>query len=225
MAILSIETSSKVCSIAIHEAGELLGLQTLFTEKSSSGLLTPIIRQLLDNCNLKVSDLQAIAVSKGPGSYTGLRIEVSTAKGLCTALDLPLIAVDTLKAMAFQVSNILDKKLLICPLIDARRMEVYCSVFTNNLECVEEVSAKIIEHNSFAELLSNNSVVFIGDGATKCKDILSQNTNALFLDENILPSATTIGKLAYDQYLKNDFENLVTFEPFYLKDFIGTVPR
>lgn len=203
----------------------MLANQTLFTEKSSSGMLTPIIRQILENNNLSPNDLEAVAVAMGPGSYTGLRIAVSTAKGLCVAIDKPLIAVNTLEAMAWQVKNYFSEAFLLCPMLDARRMEVYCAVYDIHMNCLEETNAKIIDNNSFSELLEQKNVVFFGDGAEKCQSALSESKNAVFLNETIWPSATTVGYLANECFLKGKFENLVTFEPFYLKDFIGTVPK
>jgi tRNA threonylcarbamoyladenosine biosynthesis protein TsaB len=223
MPILSIETSSKVCSVAIHHDGKLLANQTIFTEKASSGMLTPIIRQVLDNNNLKPKDLDAVAVAMGPGSYTGLRIAVSTAKGLCMACEKPLIAINTLEAMALQVKNYFPEKTLFCPMLDARRMEVYCAVYDKNMNCVEATNAKVIDESSFTELLRQNNVVFFGEGAEKCKETLAHNKNVHFLNETVWPSATTVGYLAYEKFEKGIFENLVTFEPFYLKDFIGTI--
>jgi tRNA threonylcarbamoyladenosine biosynthesis protein TsaB len=222
MAILSIETSSKVCSVAVHEQGIEVANFTLFTEKSSSSLLTPIIRQILENLNIKPVELEAIAVAKGPGSYTGLRIGVSTAKGLCLALEKPLIAINTLQAMALQVKGIYNQNHLICPMLDARRMEVYCAFYDNNNTEIEPTSAKIINENSFAELLEIKNVVFLGDGADKCKNILSANKNAVFHVMPISPNANTLGVLGWESFKKQQFENLVTFEPFYLKEFVGT---
>jgi tRNA threonylcarbamoyladenosine biosynthesis protein TsaB len=221
--ILSIETSQKVCSAAIHKNGEIIASQALFNEKSASGLLTPIIEQLLKNCNLKPADLLAVAVAKGPGSYTGLRIAVSTAKGLCFAIDKPLIAVNTLEAMALQINNYFPNDYLFCPMLDARRMEVYCAIYSHQMEVLEDTNAKVIDESSFSELLSEKSVVFFGDGAAKCNETLGNNSNAIFLENQIFPSAETVGKLAFKSYKKGQFENLVTFEPFYLKDFIGNV--
>jgi tRNA threonylcarbamoyladenosine biosynthesis protein TsaB len=225
MPILSIETSSKVCSVALHHNGTLLANQTIFTEKSSSGMLTPMIRQIIENNGLKPIDLDAVAVAKGPGSYTGLRIAVSTAKGLCMAIDKPLIAINTLEAMALQVSSYFSEGYYLCPMLDARRMEVYCAVYDNDMGCIEQTNAKIIDEVSFSELLEVKNVVFFGDGAQKCKASLSSKKNAIFLNEMIWPSAITVGYLAQQCFDQGKFENLVTFEPFYLKDFIGTVPK
>lgn len=219
--ILSIETSQKVCSVAIHKNQELLINTTLFSDKSASGQLVPIIEQSLLNCQLKTNNLNAIAVAKGPGSYTGLRIAVSTAKGLCLAIDTPLIAIDTLKAMAKQVVEYFPKEYLFCPMLDARRMEVYCSIFDSELNVVLDTNAKIIEEHTFSQLLTEKTVVFFGDGAEKSKAILGKNTNAIYLESKFFPSASTVGDLALCKYEKGEFENLVTFEPYYLKEFVG----
>jgi tRNA threonylcarbamoyladenosine biosynthesis protein TsaB len=221
--ILSIETSQKVCSVAIHKNQELLINTTIFSDKSASGQLVPIIEQSLLNCQLKPNNLNAIAVAKGPGSYTGLRIAVSTAKGLCLAIDKPLIAINTLMAMAKQVVPFFPKNHLFCPMLDARRMEVYCAVFDSELNIVQITTAKIIDENSFVELLAENNVVFFGDGADKSMVILGKNRNAIFLDSKIYPSANQIGELAINKYEKGEYENLVTFEPYYLKEFVGNV--
>jgi tRNA threonylcarbamoyladenosine biosynthesis protein TsaB len=149
---------------------------------------------------------------------------VSTAKGFCFALDKPLVAVNTLEAMAYQVKDFYDENYLICPMIDARRMEVYCQVFDNETNTVLEIEAKIIDEESFSEILNENKIVFIGDGAVKCREKITHK-NAIFLNIEITPSAKTIGILATNLYEKSLFENVVTFEPFYLKDFVGTQPK
>ena len=217
--ILSIETSTHVCSVALHEDAQLIGVYELFTEKSHASAITLLIDQLLHNAGFQLADVSAVAVSKGPGSYTGLRIGVATAKGLCYALDKPLLSVSTLQAMAYGVSKQYPiKDFLFCPMLDARRMEVYCEVFTSELESVLSVDARIIEEHSFDELLASNRVVFFGNGAAKCKPLLSHQPTALFADD-VYPSAKYTGVLAHQHYLKNMFENIAYFEPFYLKEF------
>lgn len=223
--ILSIEASQKVCSVAIHNNDKLVASNSIFTEKAASSLLTPQIEQILYNCQLKPADLEAVAVAKGPGSYTGLRIAVSTAKGLCLAIDKPLIAINTLQAMAAQVVDFFSEKYLFCPMLDARRMEIFCAILNKNLEFIEKTQAKVIDELSFSELLVDKSVVFFGDGAEKCKHFFGDKVNAHFLEKNIFPTSETIGKLAFEKYKTAEFENLVTFEPFYLKEFVGTVPK
>ena len=215
--ILSIDSATRSGSVALHKDGQLIGLQQYNIDKSHSSLLHVIIDQLIQNCGLSKSDLDAIAISAGPGSYTGLRIGVSSAKGFCFALDKPLIAVNTLEAMAKQVFNINTEKVLLCPMIDARRSEVYGMIFDHNLTIIEETEAIIVDEHSFDKYLQENRIIFFGDGSGKCKTILN-NENAVFLD-NIVPSAKEIGELATQKYLKEDFENLAYYEPFYLKEF------
>ena len=219
--ILSIDTSTKVCSVALHREGKLLAINELYTEKSHSGMLTTLCDNVVKYTGFSLKDLDAIAVAKGPGSYTGLRIGVSTAKGFCFALDKPLIAINTLEAMAYQLKDFYDETHLLCPMIDARRMEVYCQVMNNQMNTILETEAKIIDGLSFSELLSEKKIVFFGDGAAKCQAKITHK-NAVFLHTEIHPSAKTVGLLATNLYEKSLFENVVTFEPFYLKDFVGT---
>jgi tRNA threonylcarbamoyladenosine biosynthesis protein TsaB len=222
--ILSIDTSTQSCSIALHNNGELLALSSLFVEKSHSSMLTILIENTLKNAGLAIHELDAIAVAKGPGSYTGLRIGVSTAKGLCLALEKPLIAINSLEAMALQLNGLYDNTHLLCPMIDARRLEVYCLIADNLQNTIENTQAKIIDEQSFLEHLEHKKMIFFGDGAKKCSKIITHK-NAFFPNISIHPSAETIGKMATTKYTNQAFENLVTFEPFYLKEFIGTQPK
>lgn len=225
--ILSIETSTKACSAAIHQDGKLLSVSELYNEKSSSGMLTTLIEHVVKTASLTLQDIDGIAVAKGPGSYTGLRIGVSTAKGLCFTLEKPLIAINTLEAMAYQLSIInYQSSTLICPMLDARRMEVYCAVYkADTLEIVESTQAKIIDETSFADLLENHQIIFFGDGAEKCRTTLGGNPNAIFLNHTVFPSAKSIGALATRAFEQQQFENVADFEPFYLKEFVGTTPK
>ena len=222
--ILSIDTSTKVCSVALHSDGKLLAISELYTEKSHSGMLTTLCENVVRYAGFSLNDLDAFAVAKGPGSYTGLRIGVSTAKGFCFALDKPLIAVNTLEAMAYQLKDFYDETHLLCPMIDARRMEVYCQILDNQMNVISETEAKIINDSSFSKILNEKKIVFFGDGATKCRAEISHK-NAVFLNTEIHPSAKTVGLVATKSYEKSLFENVVTFEPFYLKDFVGTQPK
>lgn len=188
-------------------------------------MLTTLIQQAVEHAGFALSELDAVAVAKGPGSYTGLRIAVSTAKGLCFALDKPLLAVNTLEALALQVCGFCADDLLFCPMLDARRMEVYCAVFDLALQYVEPTQAKIIDSESFAELLENRKVVFFGDGAAKCRAVLQTYGNAIFLPIDLYPSAKTVGQLAAGLFEKQQFEEIETFEPYYLKEFMTTVPK
>lgn len=222
--ILSIETSTTVCSVCISVDGVPLVYQKMFLEKSHSSLLTVIIDQLMKQVDLSMNDLDAIAVSKGPGSYTGLRIGVSTAKGLCYALDKPLIAVNTLLAMAHEINQVNHSKLLLCPMIDARRMEVYTAIFNHKLNQIEATNAKVLDGDSFQGTLEQGQALFFGNGADKFKEFRSEEANIVLI-ENISPSASSIGSLAFDAYQRNEFEDLAYFEPYYLKDFIATKPK
>ncbi|MFN8353865.1 MAG: tRNA (adenosine(37)-N6)-threonylcarbamoyltransferase complex dimerization subunit type 1 TsaB [Spirosomataceae bacterium] len=221
MLILSIDTSTKVCSVALHQQGQLLASYELYTEKSHSGMLTSLIQQAVAHTGHELQQLDAIAVAKGPGSYTGLRIGVSTAKGLCFALDKPLLAVNTLEAMAWQLKGLYASAWL-CPMLDARRMEVYCAVYDAQGNVVSPTEAKIINEQSFEELLSKNRVIFFGEGAAKCKAMLAHQAHAVFPETGVTPSAKTVGLLAAQAFHNQQFEDVVSFEPFYLKEFVST---
>lgn len=217
--ILSIETSTKAFSVALHEDNNLLADFEMLVEKSHSRVITLAIEQLFVLAKRKMTELKAVAVSKGPGSYTGLRIGVSTAKGLCFAQDIPLIAVNTLEAMAYEV-NRFNPGFWVCPMIDARRMEVYCSIFDNENRVIRHTEAKILQEDSFKDLLDTKPIFFCGDGSVKAKTLFI-NSNAYFID-NLYPSAKNIGFLATDLFNTGQFEDVAYFEPFYLKDFIST---
>lgn len=215
--ILSIETATNNCSVALHENGILVQFRENNQPNSHGRLIVEMIESLFTDAGIKVKELKAVAVSKGPGSYTGLRIGVSTAKGISFGLGIPLIAVDTLKALAKQsVSENLSESSLIVPMIDARRMEVYTAIYDRSLNIILPLSPVIVEENIFEKHLENCKVIFVGDGVNKLKAIL-KHPNAIFLDnEN---SAKTIGELAFTKYLNGEFEDLAYFEPNYLKDF------
>lgn len=222
--ILQIETATPVCSVALSVNGETIVLKELAGQNIHASNLTLFIDEVLQMAQLNYAQLDAIAVSKGPGSYTGLRIGVSTAKGLCFALDKPLIAIGTLQMMA---SGFLQQHPnyggLICPMIDARRMEVFTAVYNNKLKSLEAVNAKIIDDKSFILELDNNFVTFIGDGAAKCAPVLT-HPNAHFSADNF-NSATYMSRLAHEAFTKGKFEDVAYFEPFYLKDFVFTTPK
>lgn len=230
--ILNLETSTRICSVALALDGKRLGLKESHEDKSHAGLLAVFIRNILEENAKAFSDLDAVAVSKGPGSYTGLRIGVSTAKGLAYALGIPLISVDTLSSMVAGVkqshpfeneSPAQDKPICLCPMIDARRMEVYTAVFQSSGEIIEPITAKIIREDSFREILEQNRVAFFGNGAAKCRDVL-QHPNAIFL-EGIETSAGYMVSLAESAWQQKSFEDVAYFEPFYLKDFVATIPK
>ena len=219
--ILSIETATPVCSVALHKDGNLLGVQELHLQRSHSEFLAVLIRDLVRYAGYELKDIEYIAVSKGPGSYTGLRIGTATAKGLCFALEKPLVSIDTLQAMAYGMSRYFQgEDVLLCPMIDARRMEVYCLVADASLNIIESTAAEIIDENSFKERLEVKRMIFFGDGASKCSPLLSSHPNAKFI-ENVKPSARDVGEAVYEMLKKNllEPEDLAYFEPFYLKDF------
>ena len=216
--ILSIETSTKNCSVALFSGSNLISEKSLLSEKHShSETLTLFVEDVIKKSNYTLVDLDAISISKGPGSYTGLRIGVSTAKGLSYSLNRPLISVSTLRYMAFYMSKKTLNYDLYCPMIDARRMEVFSSFYDKDNNQVREVMADIIDENSYNKELENK-VLFFGDGSNKCKDVLISG-NAYFTD-NFSPSATYMGILSLEKYNNKDFEDVAYFEPFYLKDFV-----
>lgn len=214
--ILSIETATSVCSVALHSYGELIQLEEINQANSHGRLIMEMIDKVVLNSGYKREDLQAVAVSNGPGSYTGLRIGVSTAKGIAFGLGVPLISIDTLQALAKQISSECQIGDLIIPMIDARRMEVYTSVFDHELNVIHPLSPVVVNDNVFLNYLEKGKVVFLGDGVDKVKKIL-EHSNAVFLD--FQNSASTIGELANEKFVKKQFEDLAYFEPNYLKEF------
>lgn len=221
--ILSIETATSVCSVALHRDGQLLSVKEIDSDKSHSTMLLQFVADVLTESGENKKHLDAIAVSEGPGSYTGLRIGLSTAKGLCFALEKPLIAINTLDAMAFLAFDGGKENTLYAPMIDARRMEVYTALYNSNYNRVLEPCAKVVDENSFAKELAENSVVFLGNGAEKCKEVLNSD-NAYFID-GLKPSAVTIGQLAFKKYTAKQFEDVAYFEPNYLKEFYTPPPK
>jgi tRNA threonylcarbamoyladenosine biosynthesis protein TsaB len=215
--ILSLETSTSVCSAALHERGKLLASYEIHIEQTQASKLAVLVSDLIRNSGFQMQALKAIAVTSGPGSYTGLRIGTSTAKGLCFALNIPLITIDTLTLLASQLTTVNIHEALLCPMIDARRMEVYCLLCDNQVNTIAPIEAKVIDENSFSEYLRNYQILFFGSGAEKCKNVI-QHINAYFIP-NIFPAASELGKLAYENFEKNDFVDLVSYEPFYLKEF------
>jgi tRNA threonylcarbamoyladenosine biosynthesis protein TsaB len=215
--ILNLETATKNCSVSLSDSGKTIAL----TEEADDGymhgeMLHHFIKQTFLQAKLDFKDLEAVAVSKGPGSYTGLRIGVSAAKGICFALDIPLISTDTLLCLAKKVKI---ENGFIVPMIDARRMEVYTATFDKNYQTLEKTSAKIIDTQSFDNLLQQGKVYFIGDGAAKCKTILT-HPNAVFLDI-LYPSADEMSAFSFQKYTDKNHEDVAYFEPYYLKEFIG----
>ena len=218
--IISIETSTKVCSVALHENGVLLGDNSLWVAQSHSVMLTTMMEDVVKHAQRSMHEIDAVAVAKGPGSYTGLRIGTATAKGLCFALDKPLIGINSLTAMAAALQGQVPGNHWFCPMIDARRMEVYCAIYDQHLGEQQTTEAKIIDGDSFKDILDHQTLVFFGDGAAKCQEVLGQSPNALFASE-FHPTARSVGKLAHQAYENQQFEDLAYFEPFYLKDFVA----
>ena len=217
--ILNIETATKNCSVAISKNGETILCKEIAEEGySHAEKLHVFIEEAIAEAKISVQDLVAVAVSQGPGSYTGLRIGVSAAKGLCFALNLPLIAVDTLQTLASQ-AKVSDGKII--PMLDARRMEVYSEIFNAKLETERPILAEVIDANSFQDI--KETVYFVGDCAEKCKTVLTKE-NFIFLEDIKYPSAAAMSKISFDKYQINDTVDVAYFEPYYLKDFMMTTP-
>lgn len=224
--LLLIETSTTSCSVALAENETILACKEQNERNIHASSITLFVDEVLKSANKTIQDLSAVAVSMGPGSYTGLRIGVSAAKGLCYALDIPLIAVSTLEAMTSGIMS-RNEELnvdLYCPMIDARRMEVYTAIFNDALEQILPIEAKIIDEFSFEELLKEKRILFFGDGAGKCQQLFADIPNAQFLPD-FVNSAKDMAKLANQKFRSAQFENVAYFEPYYLKDFLVTQPK
>jgi tRNA threonylcarbamoyladenosine biosynthesis protein TsaB len=219
--ILNIETASTNCSVALAKQGKTIALkEDNDTSYSHSERLHVYIDEVLKQTEFNLKDLDAIAVSKGPGSYTGLRIGVSAAKGLCYSLDKPLISVLTLQSLARQVN---PKSGYIVPMLDARRKEVYSAVYNFKHELIRNTEALVLDNYSFQDLLINDEVCFIGSGVEKTKELI-QHKNAIFLEDK-LPSANDMNVLSFDKYRSGELEDVAYFEPYYLKDFVAIKPK
>ncbi len=232
--LLSLETSTQACSVALYTTETILASRQIKTPRSAASKLAVMIQEVLEQANSQPSDLKGIIVASGPGSYTGLRIGVATAKGLCYALRIPLIAVNTLDLLAFQAKNYLlekqstkaiefDEKILLCPMLDARRMEVYCKMLDFNLQEITPTQAKIIDKKSFDEMLDQKIIFFLGEGSMKCEEVI-QHPNARFIND-LVPDAIPLGQLGYKKWIQSSFEDVESFEPFYLKDFLIRKPN
>jgi tRNA threonylcarbamoyladenosine biosynthesis protein TsaB len=222
--ILQIETATASCSVALAKDGSILSFKQVNERNIHAEVITLFIDELIAQAGLSYDQLDAIAVSCGPGSYTGLRIGLSTAKGLCFALDKPLIAIETLEAMAYGIMRLVeyspDNDILLCPMIDARRMEVFTAVFNTTGERITPTTAAIIDEHSFDDLLKDHKILFFGDGAEKCRIVLGNHPNARFLP-GFINSAIFLTQRAIEKFRKNEFEKVAYFEPYYLKDFIA----
>ncbi len=224
--ILSIETSTKVCSIALHNEGRLIDFMEDHSAFNHSVLLHSFVENICQKNGIKLNELDAIAISSGPGSYTGLRIGVSTAKGYAYTLNKPLISVPTLESLCYSdelipfIENhkLIDQDYLLIPMIDARRMEVYACSFTSRKEKINETEAIILNEESFIE--QEKIKILIGDGAPKTREIFAHRKDIL-IAEKVICSAKNMGFLAYQKWINKSFENTAYFEPFYLKEFVA----
>jgi len=227
--IICIETATNLCSVALCDSSGILSVKESNDNRSHASMLTVFIGDILKENGIESSSLEAVAVSKGPGSYTGLRIGVSVAKGIAFAASIPLIAIETTFSMFMGMrariteTNNSDQPYIFCPMLDARRMEVYYALYESGGEKIKDISAEIITDNSFSDLPESKKLIFFGDGAAKCKNIIKRE-NVLFFDDFAM-SASYMHLPAYKALQSNHFEDLAYFEPFYLKDFITTTQR
>ena len=227
--ILTIETSTKVCSVCLSQDGLHIAAKELYEANSHATHLTVFIDELFEKTKFALNDLDAIAVSSGPGSYTGLRIGVSVAKGLCYGLNIPLIAITSLEALAYaglkceEIEEVANDKMLFCPMIDARRMEVYTTLYDSHMNRVTPITAEIIDETSFQKELASHKIIFLGDGAEKCKEFIT-GPNAIFV-ANKAPLASNMVAVSFKKFTAKQFEDVAYFEPFYLKDFVATTPK
>lgn len=222
--ILGIETSTEICSVALGQNGICIAQKSLPIPNGHASLLHQLVNQTLLESGYTLQNLQALAISIGPGSYTGLRVGVSAVKGFAYALNIPVITINTLQSLSAHFLSLHpETNSLLVPMIDARRMEVYTATYNSNFEAIQETSAMVIDESSFSELLNNHKVTFFGNGSEKCKDILS-HPNANFY-ANISCNAGGLIPLAQKAFEAGSFANLAYFEPYYLKDFVGTTPK
>ena len=242
--ILCLETSTAVCSVALVDNSNVIALRESLDGQNHAEKITIFIDEVMKEANISYNELEAIAVSKGPGSYTGLRIGVSTAKGLCYAMEKPLIAIDTLAAMtegfldnnfdnntnimssslSLSLSSSLSSSSIFCPMIDARRMEVYSAFFTEDMKKISETEALIIDESSFSDLKLNHHLYLFGDGADKLVSLFENEENITVI-EKFHCSAAYMARLAEEAFKNNDFVDTAYFEPFYLKDFVPGIPK
>jgi tRNA threonylcarbamoyladenosine biosynthesis protein TsaB len=227
--ILCLETATPVCSVALCNSSGVVSVRESREDKSHATQLTVFIEELLKEAGIRPTDLEAVAVSKGPGSYTGLRIGVSVAKGIAYGASVPLIGVDTTRSMFNGISGVADEKFgtdntsIFCPMIDAKRMEVYYSLFNSAGIEIKGISAEVITGSSFADIPESVRILFFGDGAGKCREVTAHK-NSVF-DTGFTISAAYMHKTVFEEFNLAHFEDVAYFEPFYLKDFIATVQR
>jgi tRNA threonylcarbamoyladenosine biosynthesis protein TsaB len=227
--ILCLETATPVCSVALCDSNCIISKRESHENKSHAANLTIFIQELLQEAKIKTEELEAVAVSKGPGSYTGLRIGVSVAKGIAYGASIPLIGIDTTRSMFNGIVNTsalkygTDSSTLFCPMIDARRMEVYYSLFDATGNAVKGICAEVIDEKSFSGIPESVKILFFGDGSKKCHNI-SAHINSVYADDFTV-SAAYMQKPVFEEFNAGHFEDVAYFEPFYLKDFIATIPR
>lgn len=221
--LLNIDTSTDYCSVALNDGDQLLFNISDTQVRNHASLLSIFVQKALDFAKSNCAKIDAIAVSAGPGSYTGLRIGVSTAKGLCFGLNIPLISIDTLQIINISAKSKINtayENILLCPMIDARRMEVFCALYKYDGTIFSEIKAEIITENSFADIVKNHTIYFFGTGADKCKTLLHHH-NYRFID-NIYPLAENMISLSNRKFQQKTFEDIAYFEPYYLKEFQAT---
>ena len=227
--IICLETATNLCSVALCDSAGVISLRESNESKSHASVLTVFIEEILRDRGIKVSDLDAIAVSKGPGSYTGLRIGVSVAKGIAYGASVPLIAIETTLSMFWGIagskyfSEATAANTLFCPMLDARRMEVYFAIYDSTGNKIKDISAEIIDEDTFANIPESQKIIFFGDGALKCKEVINRK-NALFASDYMI-SASYMHKPVYRALINRSYEDVAYFEPLYLKDFITSKPR
>lgn len=226
--IICLETATNLCSVALCNSKGVISLRESSEPKSHAAFLTVFIDEILKENHIKASDLKAIAVSKGPGSYTGLRIGVSVAKGITYAANIPLIGIETLKSMFWGISDDITKILsvdndtIFCPMLDARRMEIYYALYDKAGNTLKSISAEIIDNESFTEIPEYQKIIFFGDGAGKCREVIRRK-NVHFAEQYEI-SASHMYRPAFQAFKNKQFEDVAYFEPFYLKDFITSKP-
>lgn len=222
--IILIETSTSLCSAAIEQDGRIISSRETAEPRAHASRTAVFVKEMLDECGLSVQDCDAVCVSSGPGSYTGLRVGSSTAKGLCFGASKPLLAACTLDILVRQAisDGLPEGCTAIVPMVDARRMEVYCAVYSPDGQRFSEISPCVVDDSSFSAELAAGKVLFIGDGAAKCAPVLNSG-NAVFKQVN--PNAAAMASLAEEAFQKSEFQNTAYFEPFYLKEFVATVSK
>ena len=227
--IICLETATNICSVALCDSAGVISLKESNETKSHAALLTVFIEEILRDKGIKAADLEAVAVSKGPGSYTGLRIGVSVAKGIAYGASIPLIGIETTLSMFYGITGSKyfnpesDINTLFCPMLDARRMEVYYAIFDSGGNRLKDISAEIINGDTFSHIPESQKIIFFGDGAIKCKEVINRK-NSLFATDFVI-SASYMHKPVSKAFNDSDFEDVAYFEPLYLKDFITSRPR